>query len=201
MQRTLSTWQSIERQMAKEQLETNWRLLAYLFRAYFDGHVQARFGHEQEAQDAAYVALRGAPLSGSAKALAAARYALDRNMTDPVAEQWRARVFELAETINRTVGGAVLQSQAADLNLATFAAPLSDKPFLLAQMAKIAELATEAQRLRAIAALGNWQNVADGGFFDKLGTGVLRGEAPHLVVGQGAEADPEFFHTSHQQAL
>ena len=146
VQRTLSTWQSIEAQMAKEQLETNWRLLAYLFRAYFDGHVQARYKHEQEAQEAAYMALRGAPMSGSAKALAAARYALDRNMTDPVVEQWRARVFELAETINRTVGGAVLQSQAADLNLATFAAPLSDKPYLLVQMANIEWLQREFLR-------------------------------------------------------
>lgn len=105
--------------------------------------------------------------------------------------------------LNQTLDASVLQSQATDLNLATgLRAPLGDTPYLLARLAGIERRGgSEASLLAALAALTDWDAAAPSGFFDKLGTGVMAGKAPRLVVGEGAYADPSFFFTSHQQAL
>lgn len=99
-----------------------------LFRAYFDAHVQARFLFEQTQQRVAYAALRRALLATTGMpvrtALEAARHAMTLNDTRVEVAAWRSRVFELAATLNRTVGVAVLQSQTKDLNLGTFDTPL-----------------------------------------------------------------------------
>ena len=201
---TLTIFQSVEAKLTESQLRANWRMQAYLFRSYFDAHVQARFRHEQCVQEQAYATLRERLVTmggrNSSVIIAATRKVLLQTHNDSVAAKWRARVLQLAELINATVDAAVLQSQSTDLNLQTFDTPLSDKPFLMAELNK-AESLGEAQRLRALAALADRGAVAPGGFYDKLGTGVLRGEAPHLVLGEGAVADPGFFYTSHQQAL
>ena len=61
---TLSAIQSVEKSMPVEAVNANWRLLALLYRAYFDAHVQARFQFEMQQQENSYAALEQAPTVG-----------------------------------------------------------------------------------------------------------------------------------------
>lgn len=195
VRRTLSALQAVEESVNATELAADWRLLAYLYRGYFDAHVQARFRSEAAQQARAYAALRGAPDSGSRAALAAALGALAANGTDAAAAAWRARAVELAALANRSVGAEVLQSQAADLNLATLGAALSDAPWLAAELPRVAALATEQDRQAAIRGIVGWEDPGSGGRYDRLGSGALLGLAPHLDRGAGAASDPAFYYT------
>ena len=75
---TLAILQSVEHQLTVQEIETNWRLQAYIYRAYFDATVQGRYLCEQARQEQAYTLLRNAPTTkgGSVAALRAARAAL-----------------------------------------------------------------------------------------------------------------------------
>ncbi len=73
-------------------------------------------------------------------------------------ERYRQRVFDLAAALNASVGAEVLANQDASLNLATIDEALSDKAWLLAQVAAI-EAETSPQRQRdAVGALVNYSN-------------------------------------------
>lgn len=88
--------------------------------------------------------------------------------------------------------GAENTERGADLDQAAF--PLNNAPYLLAAFAEIAAMpGGEPARLAAIAALAGWRDPGPGGFYDDLGVG---GSQPHLVRGEGAAADPQFFRTA-----
>lgn len=192
---TLRTIQSVESQITGVELKSNWRFQAFLYRAYFDAHVQARFDAEMQQQERAYAALEQAPTMGSARALAAAQEAFAGNNTDPEVLEWHAKVLQLANMLNASVGASVLQSQATDLDLHSFATPFNDKTFVAWEARRIANMTSESARLAAIAEIVYWDVPKNGGFFDRLGSvGVLNGMAPHLDVGQGT-SDPAFYFT------
>lgn len=204
---TLAALQTVERAMSPSGLRSNWRLLAYLYRGYFDSAVQARLIFEASQDTAAYKALRDAPSTGSAAAILAAKeaYSSCQNNTDPDAVAWTARVAELAGLINATVGNGVLQSQQQDLNLGTFrAAPLGDKAWLLSELSTIEAGGggdDERSRLSTIASLVEWEDPGGGGYYDALGVGVLQGRAPRLERGEGWIADPALYYTTLNAAF
>ena len=201
VRQTLGAIQSVEGAMTEPELHSNWRLLALLFRAYFDAHVQARFRFEMQQQENAYQALGRAAVAGSAIAFAAARAALNTTNPDPTVAGWHAKVLQLAAAINGTLGAPVLQSQAVDLNLHTFDTPLNDRTYITATVESLAKLPTEAARLGAISDMLYWDVPKEGGYFDRLGSsGVLAGRAPRLDVGEG-ESDPAFYFTPHHETL
>ena len=165
---TLAALQQVERAVGAAELGSNWRLLAYLYRGYFDAVVQQRLQFEQSAVAAAHASLRLAPYpgnGGSQGAIAAATAALATPNTDRTAALWAARLDELAGMINTTVGAEVVQSQATDLNRGTLtAARLSDLAWLQAQLAAVDAMprANEQARLNAIARLLGWEDAGPG---------------------------------------
>eukprot|EP01052_Picozoa_sp_SAG31_P013614 SAG31_NODE_822_length_11777_cov_11.328738_6_plen_1264_part_00 len=198
---TLRTIQSVESQMTEAELRTNWRFQAFLYRAYFDAHVQARFRFEMQQQERAYAALEQAPILGSIKALAEAQEAFVGTNTVPEVMEWHAKVMKLATTLNETLGASVLQSQAIDLDLHSFGTPFNDKSFIGWEARRIANMTNESTRLASISEVVYWNVPRNGGFFDRLGSvGVLDGMAPHLDIGQGT-SDPAFYFTPHHETL
>eukprot|EP01051_Picozoa_sp_SAG22_P013677 SAG22_NODE_1558_length_4129_cov_2.138213_2_plen_507_part_00 len=198
---TLRTIQSVESQMTAAQIASNWRLQSFLYRAYFDAHVQARFEFEMQQQEAADRALKRARTTGSVRALAVARAAFVGSNTDAEVAGWHARVLQLAAIINTTLGASVLQSQATDLDLDSFATAFNDKTFFSWEASRIINFSNESARLAAIDDMVYWDVPREGGMFDRLGSaGVLSGRAPHLDTGQG-EGDPAFYFTPHHETL
>src|SRR5207244_4280917 len=95
-----------------------------------------RLLYESRLEDAAMGELRRAPRVGSLAALTAAENTLDRALTEPVAEDLRARVFELGEALFQSIHMQLSVSRykaiAVDrgANLDTIDRPLNDRVWL-----------------------------------------------------------------------
>ena len=195
---TLARFRSMEK-TASPQLKLNWRFQHGLYRAYYDAYNRSRLLYETALEDEAMSHLRRAPVIGSRLALDLAQAALDRGLAQPISQDWRARVFELAEALYQSIRAqlSVPRYQAIRVgrgaNLDTVDMPLNDRIWLSGQFANIRKLASEQDRLNVIEAVLNRTNPGPGGFYDDLGN-LLR--QPHLVRGKGYEDDPAHLESS-----
>jgi hypothetical protein len=120
-------------------------------------------------------------------------------VADRVSSRWRARVFELAEALYRSIGMQLsvplYKAKSVDrgANLDNIDAPLNNRLWLKEQFAAIRDLPDEGERLRRIESIANWSDPGPGGFYDDLGN-LLR--QPHLVRGAGFEKDPAFLRSA-----
>lgn len=196
---TLEQFQVMER-AASPQDKLNWRFQQALYRAYYDAYTRARLLYETELEERAMEKLRAAPRIGSAAAMSEAEAILDRAVTQHVAADYRARVFELAEALFQSIRMqlSVERHQAIDVgrgaNLDTIDMPLNNRQWLKQRFAEIRALPNEPDRLREIDAIVNWTNPGPGGFYDDLGN---LSRQPHLVSGKGFGVihdgdDPDF---------
>jgi hypothetical protein len=124
---------------------------------------------------------------------------LDRAVTERVATDLRARVFELAEALFQSIRMqlSVERYQAISVGrgatLDTIDAPLNNRLWLKHQFEMIRRLEKEATRLQQIHDIIHWTDPGPGGFYDDLGN--PSGQA-HLIRGLGFAKDPGFFATS-----
>jgi hypothetical protein len=124
---------------------------------------------------------------------------LDRAETNRVSGEWRARVFELADALFKSIKmqlsvplyKAIAVERGA--NLDNIDAPLNSRVWLKQQFVEIRELADGPARLRRLDEILNWTDPGPGGFYDDLGD-VRR--QPHLVRGPGFEKDPRSMESS-----
>src|SRR6185503_10983436 len=100
---TLKKFQRMEK-AASSQLQSNWRFQQALYRAYYDVYTRSRLLYETDLEKKALAKLRGARKSGSRAAMSEAESMLERAVTDHVSRDWRARLFELAEALYRSIG-------------------------------------------------------------------------------------------------
>ena len=197
-EKTLRHFEALEREAAPQQ-KLNWRFQQALYRACYDAYVRRRLIYESEIEKQALAKLRDAASAGSLGAMSNAAKILDRVVTEPVAAELRARVFELAEALFQSIRMqlSVPKYQAIALergaNLDAIDVPLNSRAWLKKQFAAIATLSAEADRLARIKEIVEWKNPGPGGFYDDLGD-VER--QPHLVRGAGAAADPAFLESS-----
>lgn len=195
---TLAQFQSMEKD-ASPQLKLNWRFQHGLCRAYYDAYNRSRLIYETALEDEAMSRLRGAGLVGPRVALDQAQATLDRALTHPVSQDWRARIFELAEALYQSTRAqlSVPRYQAISVgrgaNLDTVDMPLNDRIWLTSQFKTIRDLAAAADKLNAIDALVNRTNPGPGGFYDDLGNLTRQ---PHLLRGKGYENDPAHLESS-----
>lgn len=191
---TLRHFQALERQ-SPPATRCNWRFQQALYRAYYDAYVRRRLEYETRLQADAMEQLRAAPRTMSLAAIAAAEAILDRAVTEPVATDLRARLFELAEALFQSIRMqlSVEKYQAIALhrgaNLDAVDHPLNDRLWLKRRFAAIRALPTEAERLVALREIVHWHDPGPGGYYDDLGDPARR---PHLVTGPGFPTDPEF---------
>ena len=195
---TLKHFQAMEKS-APPQLQQNWRFQQALYRAYYDAYTRSRLIYETELEEKAMSRIRDAKKSGLSAAMSEAEAILDRAETNRVSVEWRARVFELAEALFKSIKmqlsvplyKAIAVERGA--NLDNIDAPLNSRVWLKQQFAEIRALPEEAARLKRIDETLDWTDPGPGGFYDDLGN-VMR--QPHLVRGPGFEKDPRSMESS-----
>lgn len=191
---TLEQFQAMER-AASPAVRLNWRFQQALYRAYYDAYTRRRLLYEAELEEQATELLRRAREIGSLAALARAEAILQRAVTERVALDWRARLFELAEALFQSIRMqlSVERYQAIAVgrgaNLDTLDVPLNNAPWLLRRFEEARALPGEADRLAAIEAILHWTDPGPGGFYDDLGNPFRQ---PHLVRATGFQEDPAF---------
>ncbi|MDA2924014.1 hypothetical protein MYX65_05055 [Acidobacteria bacterium AH-259-L09] len=194
---TLKQFQEMERE-ASPAILLNWRFQQALYRAYYDAYTRARLLYETALEDRAMEFLRQAPEIGSLQALGRAAAVLEKADVDRVAQDWRLRIYQLAEALFQSIRMqlSVNLYQAISVgrgaNLDTLDVPLNNRAWLLRQFDDIRGIDSEEGRLSKIAEVVDWTNPGPGGFYDDLGN--LTGQ-PHLVGGLDYAEDPAFFET------
>jgi len=189
---TLLQFQAMER-LATPQVRLNWRFQQGMFRACYDAYVRRRLLHETAGEDRAMEALCRAEDRGALVALADAEAILLRTRAEPVAPELRSRIHELAEALFQSIRMQLsvprYQAIAVDrgASLDTLDYPLNNLLWLREHFARIRQLASEAERQRAITDLVEWTNPGPGGFYDDLGNPARQ---PHLVRGLPFAQDP-----------
>ena len=155
---TLLLFQALEKQ-ATPQEKLNWRFQEGLYRAYYDGYTRARLLYETRLEQEALAVLKTAPQAGALAAIDQAQKILDKAVTDRVAVELRARVFELAEALFQSIRMqlSVRRYQAISVgrgaNLDEIDKPLNHAPNLKNRFEEIRKLQSEAERLQRIAEL------------------------------------------------
>ena len=99
---TLAQFRQMDHDATPAQLQ-NWRFQQAQYRAHYDAYTRRRLLYETELQNQAYEALSRAGATGADEAMADAGRILDKAVTEPVAQQLRARVFELAEALFQSI--------------------------------------------------------------------------------------------------
>jgi hypothetical protein len=212
---TLTRFRDMERSAPPVLLE-NWRFQQALYRAYYDASLRSRLINEKDALQRALDLLRrleeigwapepsdiGAPPGPSpangldpAILLDEAQRILESALRDPAGLPLRTRVRELGEALLQSIhmqlavdryrGEAV--NRAA--NLETLETPITDVPWLRAQIQSIKKMASANEQVAAIRQLLARTDPGPGGFYDEPGNPSNR---PHVVLGLGSKEDPEF---------
>jgi hypothetical protein len=170
---TLQHFQAMER-AAPPAVLRNWRFQQALYRAYYDAYTHKRLLYETMLEDEAVRQLR------ETHDTAAAAATLDRAVKEPVAAEWHARIFELAEALFQSIGmqlsvpryKAIGVDRGATLD--TLDVPLNNRLWLERQFSEARGEAAAIDRIL------NRTDPGPGGFYDDLGD-VTR--QAHLVRG------------------
>ncbi|HZU38112.1 MAG TPA: hypothetical protein VFA18_19475, partial [Gemmataceae bacterium] len=195
---TLEQFQQMEKHASPQAL-LNWRFQQGLYRAYYDAYERSRLLYETNLEDRAMGQLRRAVQLGPRLAMRRAEAILDRSVTEPVARDWRAHIFELGEALFQSIRMQLsvprYQAIAVDrgANLDTIDTPLNNRLWLKARFAELSKLGSEAAQRRGLDQIINWTNPGPGGFYDDLGD---LAHQPHLLRGAGFDADPSFRQSS-----
>ena len=206
--KTFAHWQAMEKRAAPKQL-ANWRFQQGLIRAYGDMFTQTRVRRDEVLLERAYAELRKAPEVGPEAAMAAAEPILAEANPLTEAPDLRKRIHELAGELFRSIGmqlsiekyGSSDGNRGAQLD--NNDRPVSDCPWLKAELAEIRKLPTRDEQLAAIDQWLNWADPGPGGFYDDLGNHANLMD-PHLVHTMTWEQDPEFMITpddAHQSSM
>jgi hypothetical protein len=192
---TLRRFQEMESK-ASPSLLLNWRFQQALYRAYYDAYTQKRLAHEAGLEQQALDALREAPSRGAVAAMTQAESVLQSTETAKTSLELRTRVFQLAEALYQSIrmqlSVPLYRAISVDrgANLDTVDRPLNNRLWLRDRFSEVRKLATEEERLRALAGTVHWKDPGAGGFYDELGNPEAR---PHLVPGRPYAEDPAFF--------
>lgn len=194
---TLYKFQSMDKK-ALPDVRLNWRFQQAMYRAYYDAYNRSRLIYETQLEDEAMNILRKSSEMGSLLAMEQASDVLDKASLKNVSEDWRQRIFELAEALFQSTHMqlsvkkyyAIAVRRGANLDLISY--PLNDRLWLEAQFKRIAQINTERDRLNEIDKITNWKNPGPGGFYDDLGD---LGNQSHIVMEESYSDDPAFYNS------
>ena len=200
---TLDQWRGMEKRAGKEVLG-NWRFQMGLYRAYYDAYLQRKLAVENRLEEEAYAQLAEAPKVGAIRAARNARDTLGQIDLDPPAPEVRRRIEELGEDLFRSIGmqlsvntyGASNWERGATLD--ALDRPLNSRRWLECQFADILTATDEADRLKLIDLVVNWEDPGPGGFYDDLGNAARQ---PHLVNARNWENDPGFVESPQDEHI
>jgi len=184
---TLGHFQELEH-AATPQMLANWRFQQGLYRAYYDAYTRARLIYETELERRAMGTLGATGEKGAERAMSEAESILSEAASRRVSENWRARIFELAEALFQSIRMqlSVARYKAISVdrgaNLDTVDVPLNNRLWLAQRFKELRDGSDESARLAGIQQILHWTDPGPGGFYDDLGD-VTR--QPHLVRGDG----------------
>lgn len=197
---TLAHFQRLEK-TAPPPTHLNWRFQQALFRAYYDAWLRQRLRYEQGLEAEALAALANAKQTGSANAIRQASDRLAKAETASVAPDLKTRLLELGEALFQSIrmqlylGRHHRADRSDGAMLERLDTPLNNRPWLLAEFARIEKLGDENQRLAELAKITAGSDPGPGGFYDDLGNPARQ---PHLVRSRSYETDPDFLHSPLQ---
>jgi len=182
---------------APPRLRLNWRFQQGLFRAHYDAYVKSRLEYETGLEAETWSILRSAKRMGSSPAMETAKAVLNRAVIQPVSEELRDRLFDLAEALYQSIRMQLhtqrYNAQRSDgAVLDRVDVPLNNRLWLMSKFEGIDTLQLESERLAKIQNLLDWTNPGQGGFYDDLGDPMNQ---PHLETGAGFDCDPYFLKT------
>ncbi|MFN8444549.1 MAG: hypothetical protein U0175_27440 [Caldilineaceae bacterium] len=198
---TLQRFQALE-QAASPTVRKNWRFQMALYRAYYDAYVRSRLLYESGLEEQALDCLRLANKLGSLRAMEQAATILDRAIQQPIANDWRTRIFQLAEALFQSIYMQLsvplyaAQSEVRGANLDGIDYPLNDRPWLLAQFERIRSIGGEGERFAEIAKIVNWRNPGAGGYYVDLSNSY---DCPYLLDHLPYVDDPAFYRSPHRR--
>lgn len=200
---TLAQFQAMEKAASPDDL-LNWRFQQALYRAYYDAYDARRLSYETELEGRAMDYLRRADTIGAKTAIKLAQEMLKPDDNNPVASDLRARVFELADALYKSIRMqlSVPLYKAIDAgrgaNLDYIDVPLNNREWLVARLDEILKTPSDEGQLRALAEITNWTNPGPGGFYDDLGNNALPSHVVEWPIGDADfkgpawKQDPEF---------
>lgn len=155
---TLKLFQTLEAD-ATPQDKLNWRFQQAMYRAFYDAHVKARLPFSIMKEKESKAVLRDATRIGALTAASRAEEIIDRPFDDPIANQWRARTYELAEALYQSARmqlsvpryKAIRRGRGATQD--TLEAPLFNVKEMKRAFTHIRLMDSESDRLEAIEAL------------------------------------------------
>ncbi|MBC7320473.1 hypothetical protein H5T89_07485, partial [bacterium] len=171
---TLRQWKELER-LADQGVLNNYRFQMCLLRAYYDAYIRRRLIYETELERLALDTLENAKEMGSLKAIEVAEEILERAKTQPVAQDYKNRCWELADELFKNIGSqlsvekynAIAWDRGAFMDAIDM--PLNNYRWLKVQFSKIKEMENEEDRQKTIEKILNRTNPGPGGFYDNLG--------------------------------
>jgi len=183
VEKTLAHFQDLEH-AASPQMLANWRFQQGLYRAYYDAYTQRRLAYEDGLEQQAMSTLAKADEGGADRAMREAESILHKAVTERVATDLRARVFELAEALFQSIRMqlSVARYKAISVDrgatLDTLDAPLNDRLWLEQRFRELRGASTDAERVAGLHEIVHWTDAGAGGFYDDLGNAT---QQPHLV--------------------
>jgi hypothetical protein len=199
---TLANWQAIEASASPSTLASNWRFQQGLFRAYYDAYVKARRIEAAQLEQEACDRLAEARTVGANTAIANALAALARQDTSTVGANLRARIMELGNALNATVGmqlsvplhGASGAERGAVLDF--LGEYLNNRTWLQNELNSLLALADETDKLAGITRILGWEMGGPDGFYDDLGNPTAE---PHLIHAKTWDEDPGFVESAQDE--
>jgi hypothetical protein len=188
---TLAQWRQLEREAPE--LRGNWRWQLCLLRAYYDAYTRRRLIYESELERAANQILANAPRQGAGVSMTAALAVLQRAVSNPVEQEWRARIGQLCADLFQSIKlqtsvplyHASGYERGAVLDFVDH--PLNNRWWLEDEFSRIRKLPAEADRLKALELIRTWENPGPGSFYDEVGNIA---KSPHVIRGEGLNTDP-----------
>jgi hypothetical protein len=184
------TWRGLELQ--SPDLAANWRWQLCLLRANNDALVRQRLMAESALESRANAAMADAARVGSEAAMERAAEILMQAEKKPASPELRARVEQLCAALFHSIGLQTsmtkyyVTSWQHDAILDYVDILLNNRWWLKDEFRKVAALGSEAERVRRLRELADWEHPGPGSFYDDLGN---IGKSPHVVRDDGGPLD------------
>jgi hypothetical protein len=194
---TLLQFQRLEKAATPADL-LNWRFQQALYRAYYDAYQRDRLIAETAQEAEALECLRRAKRIGALAAMEQAHTALARSARQPVSEDRRTRVNELAEALYQSIrmqlGSERYKGEyGRGTSQDTLDLPLNGRVWLAEYFESVRKMTQERDLVATLDLIVSRTDPGPGGFYDDLGDLARQ---PHLVRGVGFENDPDFRRSS-----
>jgi hypothetical protein len=178
------------------ELAGNWRWQMCLLRANYDAYVRRRLIQDTKLEQEANAWMGRAAELGSEAAMKGAAELLNRAVKAPAGAELRERIVELCERLWQSIG---LQSSVEKYHasgaergavLDFVDNPLNNRWWLEDQFARIRKMPGEAEKVKRLRELAEWESPGEGSFYDDLGNIA---KMPHVKRGEGEDHDPLYW--------